>query len=155
MIKGVLYRTGRGVLRPWLRMRRGITLGVHAAVIDGDNQVLLVRHTYAPGWLLPGGGVERGETVYEAAKREIKEEGGIIATGKLALHGVFSNESNFPGDYLVCFIVREFTSGAWSPSLEIAEARFFPMAALPEGTTGGTRRRIAEIAEGNVITEHW
>ena len=84
MIKNLFYRSiSRSVLQPWFRLQRGITLGVRAAVIDDQRRVLLVRHTYAPGWLLPGGGVERGETVFNAVKRELKEESGIIPTGRL------------------------------------------------------------------------
>jgi 8-oxo-dGTP pyrophosphatase MutT (NUDIX family) len=114
-----------------------------------------VRHTYAPGWLLPGGGVERGETVFEAVIREVREEGGIVTTGQPVLHGLFSNEANFPGDHIACFIIREFASEPWSPSVEIAEARFFPVSALPDGTTGGTRRRIAEIFDGVPAAAAW
>jgi 8-oxo-dGTP pyrophosphatase MutT (NUDIX family) len=156
MIKSNVYRAvSRSLLQPWFRLRRGITLGVRAALIDRDNQVLLVRHTYAPGWLLPGGGVERGETIYEAAVREVREEAGIVVNGRLNLHGIFSNEADFPGDHIACFIIREFTREPWSPTIEIAEARFFPLAALPEATTGGTRRRLAEITDGTKIAAQW
>src|SRR5437763_8940874 len=156
MIKGVFYRAiSRALLQPWFRLSRGTTLGVRAAVIDRENRVLLVRHSYAPGWLLPGGGVERGETVIEAVRRELREEGGIVVTGNPALHGVFSNEANFPGDHIVCFVIREFIRTPWSPSAEIAAAQFFPVSALPPDATGGTLRRIAEIIEGASISAMW
>ena len=156
MIKEMLFRSmSRAMLQPWFRLRRGITLGVRAAIIDAEHRVLLVRHTYAPGWLLPGGGVERGETVFDAVRREVREEGGIIAAGNPALHGVFSNEANFPGDHLVCFVIREFTREPWYPSMEIAAAEFYPINAFPAETTGGTARRIAEIAEGVAVSAEW
>ncbi|MGE0237798.1 MAG: NUDIX domain-containing protein, partial [Parvibaculaceae bacterium] len=66
------------MMQPWLRLRRGMTLGVRAAIFDDQDRVFLVRHSYAPGWLFPGGGVERGETIYDALRRELVEEGGIV-----------------------------------------------------------------------------
>src|SRR5450631_2362687 len=59
------------------RFARGMTLGVRAVVVDGDDRVFLVRHSYVSGWYLPGGGVETGETFLDALSRELIEEGRI------------------------------------------------------------------------------
>src|SRR5260221_5321459 len=72
------------LMQPWFRLRRGMTLGVRAAVFDEAGRIFLVRHSYAPGWPLPGGGVERGETIYDAVSREVQEEGGIVVAGAAA-----------------------------------------------------------------------
>ena len=114
--------------------------------------MLLVRHTYAPGWLLPGGGVERRETIYQAAVREVQEEAAITAEEEPLLHGVFLNDKNFPGDHVACFVLRKFTAEPFSRNLEIAEATFFALDALPDDTTGGTRRRIGEVVHGAALT---
>lgn len=153
--KRIFYKiAARSVQQPLARLMRGMTLGARVAVIDSNGHVLLVRHTYSSGWILPGGGVERGETLVTAALREILEEAGIIGEAPV-FHGMFSNEPVFPGDHVACYVVRQFSRTDWKPNAEIAEARFFAIDALPEDTTGGTRRRLAEILDGAPIAEMW
>ena len=58
------------------RYRR--TEGAHVLVRDEEGRILVVRTTYlGPGWMLPGGRVERSETPHAAAIRETREETGI------------------------------------------------------------------------------
>ena len=156
MWKRLAFSTvSRHLLHPWFRLARGLTLGVRVAVSDGDGRILLVRHTYAPGWLFPGGGVERGETALAAARREVAEEAGIIATGTLQLFGLYANEANFPGDHIALYVLEHFEQQERRSSLEIAEAGFFARDALPEGVTGGTLRRLAEMAGERAVEEMW
>lgn len=50
-------------------------IAVSVVVVNDGGGVLLLRHTYGePMWRLPGGLVERGEEVYDAAVREVAEE---------------------------------------------------------------------------------
>jgi ADP-ribose pyrophosphatase YjhB (NUDIX family) len=134
------------MLRPIWRMRRGMTLGAQGVVIDDAGRVLLVRHSYRPGWWFPGGGVERGETLATALARELAEEVGVELTGAPELHGVFSNAVNFPGDHIAVFVVRQWTrSENFRPSGEIAEAEMFVPDDVPALTDQGTRNRLAEI----------
>lgn len=124
-----------------------LTIGVRIIVRDGDERVLLVRHTYAPGWHFPGGAVDRRETAVDAAVRELREEALIEASSPPRLMGVYLSTVNHKSDHIVLF-----EAGAWraiegkARPLEIAEARFFPLRDLPNGTTGGTRRRLAELS---------
>jgi 8-oxo-dGTP pyrophosphatase MutT (NUDIX family) len=156
MSKAALFRlVSRFALHPWFRLTRGSTLGVRAAVIDVAGRVLLVQHSYAPGWILPGGGVERGETAYDAVRRELHEEAGVVIEGEPVLHGIFANHQQFMGDHLACFLVRRYRQEPFRPSREIAAAAFFSPAELPVGTTGGTKRRIAEILNGGPVTPDW
>ncbi len=142
----ILGRIVRWGLHTYWRVTRGLTLGVRAAVLDNDGRVFLVRHTYTPGWHLPGGGVEAGETALEAMVRELKEEACIVADGDIQLHGVFFNRHVSRRDHVLVYVVQSFRLIAIKqPDREIAESGFFPLQALPDGTTGGTRRRLAEI----------
>lgn len=153
--RGLRRLAGR-LLHHYFRLRRGMTLGVRAAVLDGAGEILLVRHTYTPGWHLPGGGVEPGETLAEALAKELREEANIVLTDEAAWHGVFLNRHASPRDHVAVYVVRRFAqSGPKLRDREIAEARFFPLAALPEGTTPGTRRRLREITEGAPPTPEW
>lgn len=145
-LKRILYRTAKPVLHPFYRQMRGMTLGTRTVVLrNEDSEVLLLRHGYAPGWLLPGGGVERGESLAAAALRELREEAAIEAEEEPLLHGLFLNDRNFRGDHVATFVLRRFRQGAFRPGLEVTEVRFFPVGDLPEATTPGTRRRIAEV----------
>ena len=57
-----------------------------AAVIVRNDCILLVRHEKAGRdyWLLPGGGLEHGETMVQATERELREECGVeIRCGRL------------------------------------------------------------------------
>ncbi|WP_245443308.1 NUDIX domain-containing protein [Labrys okinawensis] len=129
------------------RMQRGMTLGVRAAVLDGQDQVFLVRHTYVPGWYLPGGGIETGETALEALARELEEEGHIRLEGPPELQGLYWNREVSGRDHVAFFVVRHYTqTQPRLPDREIAEAGFFSLDALPEETTKATRRRLDEVA---------
>src|ERR1700719_5290360 len=78
------------------RWARGVTLGVRGLVIDKDQRIFLVTHTYAPGWQLPGGGVEPGETMAEALARGLLEEGKLETLAPPGVHGLFLNRRGSP-----------------------------------------------------------
>ncbi|HSA80170.1 MAG TPA: NUDIX domain-containing protein [Geminicoccaceae bacterium] len=123
-----------------------MTLGAQGVVIDTEDRVLLVRHSYRPGWFFPGGGVEWGETLIGALERELAEEVGVTLTGAPELHGMFSNFASFPGDHIAVFVVRHWRRREeYRKRGEISEARMFALADLPERTDPGTRARLAEI----------
>ena len=143
--------------RLYWRVTRPLTAGVRALVRDGEGRVLLVRHTYLPGWYLPGGGVDRSETMHEAVRRELKEETGIILRGRAELLGLYANFREFKSDHVALFGVESdaWERGSWQPDAEIAEWNFFAPDSLPEGVSPGTQRRIVEILEGREPDELW
>jgi 8-oxo-dGTP pyrophosphatase MutT (NUDIX family) len=135
---------------------RPMTLGVRGLVIDDDNRVLLVRHTYVGGYYLPGGGVERGETFEQALVRELAEEGNIILQTAPALHGLYLNHRVSQRDHVALYVVRDFRQSApHVPDHEIAEANFFALDALPPETTRSTRARLEEVLNGVAISPYW
>src|SRR4051794_33600114 len=138
------------------RIARGMTLGVRAVVLDGDNRVFLVRHSYVTGWYLPGGGVEVGETFLESLRRELMEEGRIELTGEPALHGVFLNSHVSRRDHVAVYVIRQFRQDRLpEPNREIVECGFFDAGTLPVDTTPGTRLRIAEVLDGRKPIATW
>jgi ADP-ribose pyrophosphatase YjhB (NUDIX family) len=145
----------RRILHLYWRLRRGMTLGVRGVVLR-DGEVLLVRHGYTPGWHLPGGGVEPGETFEEALAKELMEEGNVRVTGAPALHALFQNKNASSRDHVAVYVVRAFDYlGPLAPTFEIQEAKFFPLDALPEETTQSTRKRLAEIVNGTAPPQQW
>ncbi len=149
-------RITRRIVQRYWRMTRGLTMGAQGVVLDADDRVLLIRHTYRPGWHFPGGGVERNEPVATALTRELEEEAGIVMTAPPELIGVFTNFRSFPSDHIVLFVVRQWTQPRIpQPNYEIAEQGFFPRDALPEGVVAPVRRRLAEILDGALRAETW
>jgi len=146
----------RWVFHLYWRLARGMTLGVRAVVIDGDNRVFLVRHSYVTGWYLPGGGVEVGETALDALRRELVEEGRIELAGEPRLHGLFFNGHVSRRDHVAVYVVRTFLQDRLpEPNREIVECGFFDPLALPPETTPGTRLRIAEVLDGQEPMATW
>jgi len=152
----VMVRGLTKLLRPYWRLRRGMTLGAQGVIIDGDDRVLLVRHSYRPGWFFPGGGVEWGETIETALQRELDEEVGVSLTAPPRLHGVFANFASFLGDHIALFVVRDWRRReGYLKRGEIAEAGMFERARLPDQTDAGTRMRLAEIFDGASVKATW
>ncbi|HEY6753121.1 MAG TPA: NUDIX domain-containing protein [Pseudolabrys sp.] len=144
------------LLHFYWRFSRAATLGTRAIVVDGTGRIFLVKHSYVEGWHLPGGGVETGETLLESLARELAEEGNIQLGAAPQLYGVYFNKRMSRRDHVALFIVRDFKQdGSPQPNHEIVEHGFFPLDALPEDTSRGTRARLAEVFGGAPISEVW
>ena len=144
------------LLHTYFLMTRGLTLGVRAIVRSDDGKFLLVRNTDTPGWHFPGGGVERGETIEQALRNEISQETGLRLVGQPVCHGAFFNIGVSNRDHVLVFRCEVTGDLEEKPSsLEIAEAAFFSMDELPEGTDPGTERRLREIVYGLEKGSEW
>ncbi len=152
-------RLGFHLSQGLMRLRRPVTLGVRAVVRDDRGRICLIRHTYRPGWHLPGGGVKRWETLEEACIRETREEAGVAITRLARLVGLYANFRPERSDHVALFEAADWHPvgpGALQPdSFEIAEVGFFDADALPADTGPATRRRLAELASGGSPAVHW
>ncbi len=144
------------LVQRYFRLTRAMTLGGRGIVVDKQGRVLLIRHGYIKGWHLPGGGVEKGETIETSTMREIVEETGVIVQGKPELHGIFSQHKAFPNDHVAIYVVRDWEQPTIpKPNMEIKEQGFFALDDLPEGITQGTQDRLDEVFNGKEISLEW
>ncbi|MEN3792029.1 NUDIX domain-containing protein [Fulvimarina sp. MAC3] len=135
---------------------RPMTLGVRVAAFDDASRLFLVRHTYVPGWYMPGGGVDAGETVEAAARRELGEEANIEAPQGLRLMSVHFNTSSSRRDHVIVYRADGVVqTEPKTPDREIAESGFFPVNDLPADMTEATRRRVGEICHGAPPDPYW
>jgi 8-oxo-dGTP pyrophosphatase MutT (NUDIX family) len=132
-------------VRLYWRLFHPVTLGVRVMLIEGDR-VLLVQHTYQSGWFLPGGGIKKGETLEDAARRESFEEVGAVL-GPLQLLGIYSSFLEGKSDHVAVFVCSSFHRDG-SPDAEIAQTCFFPIANPPPEVSPGTRDRLADYTAG-------
>ncbi len=139
----------------WFRIARGMTLGVRGLVTDAEGRVLLIEHTYVPGWYLPGGGVERGETAEQALARELEEEGGVRLTARPVLVSAHDNGARHPRDHVLLYRCDAWEPCASRHAAEIHALGWFDPADLPPETTPATRARIQEVFSGAEADVKW
>ncbi len=105
-----------------------------AVVLDParqPGQMVLVRRRYPPEegqWTLPGGGIEAGESVQEAARREVLEETGLAVAVDQQI-GTWSTPS---AETLITFFAAHVLGGQLEAGTDALEAAWFPIAALPD-----------------------
>lgn len=106
-------------------------IGVGAIIIE-DNRVLLVKRSHAPlagEWSIPGGVLELGEMLRDAARREAQEETGLMVE-PAELLGVYDRVLlDDKGETLYHFVLIDFlcrrTGGEVGAGGDAAEARWF------------------------------
>ena len=102
------------------------------AVVLHNNKVLLVKRKLAPAkgdWAIPGGKINLGETLSQAAEREIFEETGITIKVKEPIYAFDSIYKDKEGEiefhYVIVDLIAEYLSGQIKPGDDAAEVRWF------------------------------
>jgi ADP-ribose pyrophosphatase YjhB (NUDIX family) len=142
--------------RLYWRLRRPRTLGVRMIVVDEQERIALVRHTYTDAWYLPGGGVKMGESFEMAAYRELHEEVGLADVEIERVLGVYHSRREGKDDHIVVFVMHAGAAAIRAADArEIEEASWFAVDALPDGVSPATRRRIEEFRAGKLGIGSW
>jgi 8-oxo-dGTP pyrophosphatase MutT (NUDIX family) len=135
-------RVAHAVRRRWWRVARVRLEGCRILALDSHGRVLLIRHSYGSGmWLLPGGGIARGEASLTAALRELAEETGLdlveprcLAVLDEPLYGTTNRVHLFSGTAqgtLRC------------DGREVIEAKFFAPTEWPDDLSPRLARQLA------------
>lgn len=132
-----------------------LNLGVNVVLFNEAGQVLLTKREDFEVWCLPSGGVEPGESLAEAARRETLEETGLHVR-LTRLVGVYSRASNLP-DVSASIVFAGAPSGG-SPQTQPGETialEWFDSQHLPEDLLALHRLRIRHASEGRGGSAAW
>ena len=122
-------------------------LAVNVAVVDAARRVLLTRREDFDVWCLPGGAVDDGESLAQAAIREVAEETGLDVR-LTRLVGVYSRPK-LGGYHTLALFAAVPAGGTLSPDpREVTEARWVRADELPDHLLWGQRERIADAMAG-------
>jgi len=129
-------------------------VGARVVLRDEAGRVLLVRRSDNGEWALPAGAMEIGESIAEAAVRELHEETGLTATAltPFALYtGKRYIKANMFGHtyqlHTTAFRVDTWTGELVTRTDETTDARFYPPDALPEPLAFSVRDSLRDLAE--------
>ncbi len=125
-------------LRAMIGHTKIIVPGVRALLFNSQGELLLERQALFGSWALPHGCIDVGESVFDALKREVKEETGlsILAADPLGIYSDPRYSVTYPnGDEVqtlsLAFVVTEWSGDLAADGDEVAELRFFSVDRLP------------------------
>jgi 8-oxo-dGTP pyrophosphatase MutT (NUDIX family) len=131
-----------------------VAFGVLGAVADEQGKLVLVRQSYTRGWVLPGGGVGRGEAPEVALLRELREEIGLTRAGAVEFFALYTRRSGWATNVVALYRVRD-VQFAFKKSLEIRELCMANPKCPPQDTAPGMKRRLAELAGKAPPNPYW
>jgi 8-oxo-dGTP diphosphatase len=145
----LLKEAGRHVLRHPV-------VGVAVVAHTEAGRWLLIRRRDTGDWALPGGTLEWGETLLQAAHRELLEEAGAEVQGPLELCGVYSRpERDYRFHGVTVLVKARVTEPRQPPKnpLEIAEVRSFESSELPDRLSLSMTDMLADARAGRHVFE--
>jgi ADP-ribose pyrophosphatase YjhB (NUDIX family) len=144
-----------GCRRALIGLLRLRTRGVKVMLLNDKGELLLIRNSYGNSqvFVLPGGGIRPFEAPAAAAMREVREEVGVEVERLMPL-SVHQSRAEGKRDTIHMFIA--YTAAAPKPDgVEVAEACFFPLDALPQTVSAATLRRIGEFSGERPVETAW
>jgi 8-oxo-dGTP diphosphatase len=148
-----LFTIVKEILRHLLRRP---VVGISVLAQTDGGQILLIRRSDTGEWALPGGTLEWGETLRDAAVRELREEAGIVALEFGTLLGAYSEPGRDPRFHAVTLVVaariEPLPLHPENPA-EILEARLFAVEHLPPGLSHGNGDMLRNALAGPSVWE--
>ena len=124
-----------------------VDVGVGVVIFNENNEVLLIKRkeTHGAGeWAFPGGSLEFGETLEQAAERELEEELGLKTEDIRVIS--LSNQLRYLKDGVHCVIIGARARAIGEPEIKdpkkIEEIRWFPFDNLPGEMFEGSEQKI-------------
>jgi len=108
-------------------------------VVNPQGAILMIRRTDNGNWAAPGGGMDLGESITDAAVRETQEETGITCqiTGLVGIYTnphhviLYTSNGEVRQEFSIVFTARP-TGGELRPSSESSEPQWVPPDAVPD-----------------------
>jgi len=122
-----------------------LVVGVGVAIIDSGN-ILLVQRGHDPGkglWAVPGGKVDPGETLRDAAAREVMEETGLaVAVGAVIWAGEHISEH---GHIVLIDFLGQVTGGSLQAADDADNAEWVPLISAAELPLTSTMYELVDL----------
>lgn len=135
------------------RQPPGRPIAAVLAVVLRNEQVLLVQRAHAPDaglWGFPGGRIESGESIEQAALRELQEETGVVAKAYrafTALDAVSRDPNEYSEEkFILIGVLCSWTSGEPLAADDAIDAKWFPLADLVESDSS-LSLKVAWVAQ--------
>lgn len=138
-------------LRKWYWRTFNIKTYGARVILLKNNKVFLVRHRYGNIWVFPGGGIKKGESPQNVARREVFEETGMIVNSFSRKLGVYKNNLEGKNDTITIFVTSDFSEDGKlnvfekiMKFIEIKEFAWFDVNDLPKYISRASKDRINE-----------